>query len=108
MVTLGTAEESDLGFISTSQLSEPPFCQIVTAVRAGNLRCRFCSDVFIAVHNKDIIFLHVGNFFHMVFRIFRDDFFIAAFCAGKFAVFGFHELPALRTEHHAYMLVTQP
>ena len=108
MVALSTAEESDLRFISTSQLSEPPFCQIMAAVRAGYLHCRLGADVFIAVDNKNIIFLHVGNFFHLFFRIFRDDFFITAFCTGKPAVFGFHELPALWTEHHTYMLVIHP
>ena len=67
VVTLGAAEESYLGFIRASQLSEPPLRQVVAAVRTGNLNCRFCSDVFVAVYNQNIILLHVGNFLHLVF-----------------------------------------
>ena len=101
VVTLGAAEESYLGFIGTSQLSEPPFRQVVAAVRTGNLNCRFCSEVFVAVHNQNIILLHVGNFLHLVFLFFGNGFLMAAFGTNKFTVSCLHEFPTVWTKHHA-------
>ena len=100
VVAFGAAEESDFGFISTSELPEPPFGDIVSAVRAGNLDGRFGSEVFIAVDDQDIVCLHIGYFFHLIFCILGKFLNVVAFGADEFTVFCLQQLSALRTEHH--------
>ena len=51
VTAFGAAEESDLGFISASNLSEPPLSKVMTAVWTGNGQSWFGSEVFVTVND---------------------------------------------------------
>lgn len=74
--TLRAAEKSDLGFICTSELSKPPFSNIMTAVWTFDRARWFRSDICPFFNDQDVVFLHVCDFFHLFFIFGGDRFFI--------------------------------
>jgi hypothetical protein len=64
MLTLRTPEEPNLTFICRTQLSHPPFSDVITAFRTFNLRCREYPDIVGVINDGNFLFRTLAYFFH--------------------------------------------
>lgn len=103
MTAFCAAKESDLTFIGRSQLAEPPFCGIVAALRAFDVRGGECGNMRVAVYNGDLLLRTLMDFCHILFGFDIAD--ISTFTAFQLAASGDHKALAVWTEHHWGYLV---
>jgi hypothetical protein len=66
MVTAGATKKSDLTFICSPELAEPPDCKVILALRAFYLNGRHGFYLSFVFNNNDLIFTALDPVLHLI------------------------------------------